>query len=301
MSNAPAALNPLQAIRPMLVGIMAFLTMLWGLNALSIKVLTQDLPPLLAVALRGDIAVLFLLAIALVRRQPLWPGLRLFWHSVACGLLFGIEFIFFYKGAPYTTGGHISIFINTAPFFVAVGAHYFLEGDRMNPRRWGGLMLAFSGVVVIFWDDLFVQKTGLWRGDVMVLIASMLWGATTLYIKRYMAQGMDGFQLLFWQLLISTPLLLVSSWLTEAPGTADFNWSATGNLFFQGVVIVGFSYMAWMTLLRRYPASAMQSFTFLTPVWGVVLGAVLLGETVTLATVGGMALVGGGLVLVNRG
>ena len=66
------------------------------------------------------------------------------------------------------------------------------------------------------------------------------------------------------------------------------------------MVVVVFSYMAWMTLLRVYPASAMQSFTFLTPVWGVLLGAILLGETITVPGVAGLAMVGAGLVLISR-
>ena len=66
------------------------------------------------------------------------------------------------------------------------------------------------------------------------------------------------------------------------------------------MIVVFFSYLMWMNLLRRYPASGMQSFTFLSPVWGVVAGMLLLSESVSLLMVLGMAMIGGGITLVNR-
>ena len=279
---------------------MTFLCGLWGFNAIAIKAVTAFLPPMLAAGLRGVVAMPLLLAFGWWRgetmrfRAPMWG------HVLAVGLIFALEFVLAYSGARFTSGGHVAIYFNMAPFFVAVGAHFLLPGDRMHAARWAGLVLAFGGVLVLFSDDVLVQKAGYWRGDLLVILAALAWSMGTLYMKRFMAQSLNGFQMLYAQILVSTPALLGAALWMEPVGTVGLGLEAVGILVFQGVVVVFFSYLIWMNLLRVYSASAMQSFTFLTPVWGVLMGVVLLGETVTWVTGLGIALVGTGLYLVNR-
>lgn len=279
---------------------MISLSALWGLNAVTIKALLETMPPVLAVGLRGASALILMIGYALWKGEPLVFRGRLLLHSLVIGVLFAVEFWLYYLGAQFTSGGHMAIFINTAPFFVALGAHLMLKDDRLFPARWAGLVLAFGGIVAVFSDDLYIQKAGFWRGDLLVILAAAGWGLTTLYMKRFMIQSMNGFQLLYVQIAVSTPLLLALSLATETFDPAGITVVTIVILAFQSVVVVFFSYVAWMSLLRIYPASAMQSFTFLTPVWGVMLGVVILGEGLTAAGVTGMALVGVGLMLINR-
>ena len=133
-----------------------------------------------------------------------------------------------------------------------------------------------------------------------MIAGAAVWAMTTVYIKRFMVQGMTGFELLFVQIAVSTPVLLLVSAFLEPGGLAGIGSLSAGIVVFQGTVVVFFSYLAWMSLLRIYPASAVQSFTFLTPLWGVALGVVLLGETATAVTFLAIAGVGIGLYLVNR-
>jgi drug/metabolite transporter (DMT)-like permease len=279
---------------------MASLSGLWGLNAITIKAVTTGMAPMLAAGLRGAVALVLLVAWGAWRRERLWFHGRLAAHSLAVGLLFAGEFVLFYTGASMTSGGHVAIYINVAPFFVAAGAHVLLPGDRMTWLRWAGLALAFAGIAVLFSGDLLGGQLSLWRGDLLVIAGAAVWASTTLYIKRFMVAGMSGFELLYVQIAVSTPVLLVLAALVHPGALADIAPLAWGIVLFQGIVVVFFSYLAWMNLLRVYPASAMQSFTFLTPVWGVALGALMLGEHVTGATFAAIALVGVGLYLVNR-
>ena len=221
-------------------------------------------------------------------------------HGAVAGGLFSLEFVLIYSGARYTNSGHLAIFINSAPFFVAVGAHLMLAGERLTLGRWLALTLAFLGVVLLFSDDLYLRRQGFWRGDLLVMAGALAWALTTLYMKRFMTAGMNGFQLLYAQVLVSTPVLLLTSLALEP---VSWQWPSPagwGHLLFQAEAVVFLSYLAWFNLLRRYPASALQSFTFLSPVWGVLLGVALLEERLTPPTAAGMALVGAGLVLVNR-
>lgn len=279
---------------------MAGLSALWGFNAVTIKAVTSGMEPVLAAGMRGAVALVFLVPWGLWRGERLRVPRQEALHGVALGLIFAVEFWLFYTGARLTTGGHVAIYISTAPFFVAVGAHFLLVGDRLTALRVGGLLLAFAGVVLLFYDDSRTGQTGYWRGDLLVIAGAGMWGLSTLYVKRFMVASMSGFEMLYLQILVSTPLL-VGLGLWGHPGAlAAVPLYVWGLVLFQGAVIVFFSYLMWMVLLRIYPASAIQSFTFLTPIWGVTFGVLLLGERATVGTAVAIGLVGLGLYLINR-
>lgn len=279
---------------------MVSLTALWGLNAVFIKVLTLGMAPLMGAGLRGAIGLALLTGYGRLRGEALVYRGKDLLHGLVVGGLFASEFALFYLGARYTTGGRMAIFINSAPFYVALGAHFVLPGERLTVLKILGLLLAFGGVVVLFSDELYVARTGFWRGDLMVIVGAALWAATTLYMKMFMMERFSGFRLLHVQILVSTPLLLGFSWLFEREPFFAVNGLTIAALLFQAVVVVFFSYLMWMNLLRQYPAGSMQSYTFLSPGWGVAAGVALLGEAVSVFLVAGIALIGVGLYLVNR-
>ncbi len=294
---ALSAANPLDATGVLwLVG----LTLLWGVNSLSVKVVTYGMAPIMATALRGA------LALALLTLYGWWRGEKLGlrgWdlaHGTVNGLIFAVEFCLIYGGAPMTSAGHIAIFINTAPFFVAIGAHYLLPGDRMAVAKALGLALALAGIGVMFSNDILIRHSQQWRGDILLLGGAALWGLNTLYAKRYMVGRMSAFRMLYAQILVSTPVLLLVSLALERHPFFAVTEVTVAMVVFQAAAAVSFSYMAWLALMRRYSASAMQSFTFLTPAWGVLLGVLVLGEELQALTVAGIALVGCGIYLVNR-
>ncbi|HEX7926930.1 MAG TPA: DMT family transporter, partial [bacterium] len=209
-------------------------------------------------------------------------------------------FVLFYTGARLTTGSHMSIFINMAPFYVAIGAHYLLPNDQLHLVKALGLLMAFLGVVALFSNDVLVQKAGYWRGDVLVLLGAGMWAANTVYVKRTLSYTMSPFRVLYIQILVSTPVLLVIALLTEKDWFFNVTAYTIGALLFQAMVVVVFTYMMWLVLLKRFSATALQSFTFLTPVWGVFFGIVLLGDEAQALMLAGIALVGLGLYLINR-
>ena len=279
---------------------MLLLTFLWGLNAISVRVLVEGMAPIMGAALRGLVALACLTVYGWVRGESMHYFSRAGFHGAMNGVIFALEFTLIYLGARHTNGGHLSLFINMAPFFVAVGAHYLLPGDRLTPLRVAGMSLALVGVAALFFDDLFVAGTGFWRGDLLVLGGALCWGSSTLYVKKWLAHSMSAFRLLHVQILVSTPLLFaVSLWVEPQPfhAATPLIWA---QVVFQGMIVVFITYMIWLALLRRYPASAMQSFTFMSPVWGVVAGILILGETVTVVMALGIGCVGLGIFLINR-
>ena len=276
------------------------LTLLWGLNAITIKVLTLGMAPIMGAGLRGCIALVPLTVYAGLRGESFRFKGSLFLHGAVAASIFALEGILLFRGAQYTNGGHIAIFINLAPFFVAGGAHYLLPGERMYAIRVVGLSVAFVGVVLLFLDQIFVGNSGFWRGDLLVTGAAAMWASSTLYIKGILGARLSALRLMWIRILISTPLLLAASFVSEPDPFFAVTGVTVAALVFQGTVVVFFSYTMWVRMLQRYPAGKLQAFTFLTPVWGVLMGVLLLDETVSVSMAAGIFCVGGGLYLVNR-
>ena len=276
------------------------LTLVWGLNAVSIKALTLGMAPIMGAALRGGIALVLLTLYGLWRGESFRFTWRQSWQVSIAGGIFAVEGVLLYRGAIYTSAGHVAIFINTAQFFVALGAHYLLPDDRLNKPKVGGLLLAFAGVVLLFSGKGGAAQIGFWRGDLLVMAAALMWASSTLYIKGVLGHQFTALRLMWIRILVSTVLLLAASLVSEPDPFFAVDRAAIAWLLFQGSVVVFFSYMMWVRLLQQYPASGLQAFTFLVPIWGVLLGVLLLAEKVTWPMGLGMALVVAGLILVNQ-
>ncbi|MCH8883305.1 MAG: DMT family transporter [SAR324 cluster bacterium] len=279
---------------------MAFLTSLWGLNSVSVKVVTNGISPIMGAALRSALALVLLTLYGLWRGEPLRYRGRVGLHGLVIGAMFSLEFSLMYGGARLSNAGHTALFINTSPLFVALGAHWLLPGERLTTARLLGLAAAFAGIVTLFADKPNMWDTGFWRGDLLLLASAIMWAASTLYIKRLLVGRMRPFGMLYHQILVSTPILGLLSLLFERERFFAVDGTVLLSLGYQGLVVVFFSYLMWMVLLHRYVASRLQSFTFMSPLWGVAFATILLGEPVSPYLAATLVLAGGGLYLINR-
>ncbi len=278
------------------------LCFLWGLNLVTIRFSNQGIPPMLAAGTRSAVAatVLSLYTRYVKKASGSWePKDRI--HGAAIGFLFGLEFLFLYWGLAYTTASRTVIFLYTNPFWVAIGAHFLLRGDRLTPPKVVGLILAFAGVLAVFGSGSAKLPKDYWIGDLMELGAAVLWAATTLYIKKIdQIRDVTHHQTLFAQLFYSMPVLFGGWVLLEGlkgPRLTPMILAAFG---YQCFVVASFSYLLWFWMIRRFAVSGLTSFTFLTPLFGIILGALILSEPVTAMVWVGMVLVGTGIYLVNR-
>ena len=188
--------------------------------------------------------------------------------------------------------------INTMPFWVLLGAH-FLLGERVTVRKMVGLLLAFGGVALVFLDQLSLPGPDALLGDIMCLAAGALWGATTLVIKKSRLSQASAEKTLLYQLGVSA--LFVAPFVPLAgPLLRDVDALSIGSLAFQSVYIVAFTYVLWFWLVRRYPASGLSSFAFLTPAFGVLLAGLLLNEPLSINIFAALGLIAAGLLVVNR-
>jgi drug/metabolite transporter (DMT)-like permease len=277
------------------------IALIWGANMAIIKIGARELAPLFMAGLRSLVASVCLYIWMKAKGTTLFPSKSVLLHGIVVGLFFGSEFGFIYVGLGYTLASRTYILVYTAPFFVALGAHFFLEDDRLNPWKVAGLILAFAGVMALFMRDLGSFSLSALPGDLMALAAGALWGSTTVYVKRYLSHRTVPLQTLFYQVFFSAPPLFFMSILLEDPIVSSFSLAAGLSVFYQCIIVAFLSYLLWFGLIHRYPVSLLHAFSFFTPVFGVFLsGALILGEVISPSLIVALTLVSLGIVLVNR-
>ena len=282
------------------VVVLMVIAITWGANMAFIKFAARDVAPLFMAGLRSLVAGVIILLWMRIRGLALFPGATVVAHGVVAGLLFGAEFALIYLGLQETLASRTYVFVYTAPFFVALGAHCFLKDDRLSRSKVTGLILAFTGVAFLFLRNLGPLTDGMLRGDLMALGGGVLWAATTIYIKRFLVGRALPLQMVFYQLIFSAPLLLALSFCTENPVISGFSLLTGISLFYQCVIVASITFIVWFEMIHRYPVSLLHAFTFFVPVFGVsISGALMLGEVITIRLVVALGLVGLGMVLVN--
>ena len=282
------------------IGLMVLFCSIWGLQQVAIKVANAGISPVWQAGMRSMGATATILLWVLFRRVKLIERDGTLWPGLLVGLLFSGEFALIFLGLDYTPASRGVIFLYTAPFFVALGARWFLPGERMRRAQWGGMALAFIGVVLLFGEHLWLPADQAWIGDLMILGAAMLWAATTLAVKASALGRSSAEKILLYQLAISAVLLPPLSMAMGEPGVFAPTPLVWANLFFQAVIVAGASYLGWFWLIRHYPATRLSSFSFLTPVMGVLASVLLLDEPLTPTIFAALFLVGAGIWIANR-
>ena len=279
--------------------IMLILNSLWGFNYIAVKYSIQGLSPIFTSALRSIIASICGIIYCVGRREKLFhTDIRLF-HGFIVGLLFGVEFACIYVGLLYTDATRSIIFVNTSPFIVAVGAHFLLKGDRLTITKMAGLVLAFAGVFIVFGGRPTTARPSMFLGDLLQLIAGFLWGLTTLYIKRFMAEKVHPIHTFLYQLVFSVPVLIGLSLLLEPHWIRKIDQIIIASVFYQSVIVAFFSLLIWFSLIHKYPVGRLSAFTFFGPIFGVFFGTLILGEEFTFSLMIGLPMVCLGIFLVN--
>lgn len=272
-----------------------------GLQQVAIKAVADDISPLTQVALRSTVAALL---VAVLAR---WRGVRMvdFRARLGPGLLVGLgftaEFTFVALGLNYTLASHMSVFLYTAPVFAALGLHYLVPGERLSGRQWAGIALAFVGMVIAMAPSTSVVNAGaLLLGNGLGLLAGLSWAATTLVLRSSSLSEAPPVQTLCYQLATAGLLLLPAAAIFDGLGTIHVTGTVVASMTFQTLGISFGALLLWFALLRRYLASQLGVFSFLSPIFGVLFGALLLGEQLTFNFIlGGIAILAG-VIIVSR-
>lgn len=275
--------------------------MLWGLNQVAAKAALTEIGPLWQAALRSGLAGALVWGfaatrgIALFRRDGSLPG------GLLAGLLFAAEFACIFVGLQYTTASRMVVFLYLSPFVVALGMPLISPAERLTKRQAVGLLIAFGAVAFAFGEGLHgTGQTLQWLGDALGVLAALLWGGTTLAIRATKLSSASAEKTLLYQLAISAIALAAGAVASGESLPLDWSWRLLGLFGFQAVIVSFVSYLLWFWLIRHYPATKLSSFTLSTPLFGLIAGALLLGEPITPRLILALAGLAAGIVMVNR-
>jgi len=273
---------------------------LWGANPVAVKMGLESFPPLWSAFFRFAIGVGCITIWALAMGTRLWPenwewtGLFILalWFMVQIGLMnIGIKF---------TSGASAAIMTATYPLFSGIFAHFFIAGDRLDKAKIAGLLIAFLGVgLVLSKGQLPTELSQANFGDLILLVSAILLGGRMIYTAK-LVRNIEPMRVVLWQMLLSLGGFATGAFLWEEIIWREVKWVPLGALLYQGVVIAGLAFMVNAWLIKRYSPSVMVSFGFISPISGVVLSAMLLGDTLTWDLAMGTAGVGIGLLILTR-
>ncbi|MDH6592186.1 drug/metabolite transporter (DMT)-like permease [Variovorax sp. TBS-050B] len=282
------------------IGLLIACCAFWGLQQILIKTTVTEVPPLWQASIRMAGAVALLWLWCAWRRVPLFERDGTLPGGLVAGLLFAGEFACIYLGLQNTSASRLTVFLYTAPFWVSLLLPRWVPAERLRGLQWLGLSIAFAGVVLAFSEGFGHMSSTQLVGDAMALGAGMLWGLTTITLRTTRLATASAEKTLFYQVAVTAavcPLLSLALGETWSFSYSAWAWTSIG---LQTVVGAFASYLAWMWLLRHYPATQMSSFTFLTPLFALVFGVLLLKEPLTVQLIVALAGVAVGIVLVNR-
>jgi drug/metabolite transporter (DMT)-like permease len=273
---------------------------LLSFNQIVIVWVNEGLQPVFFAGLRSCLAVIFVGAWLWSQGRPprYTPGTG--WAGLAMGLVFSAEFLCLFMALDLTAVSRAVVIFYSMPVWLALMSHFGLPGERLTGLRIAGLLLAFAGTTVAILD-----RTGeggqpaSMMGDLLALGAAFGWAGTAFLAKRTSMKAVGAEMQLFWMVAVSGPVLLLAApFFGEL--IRDLRPEHIGWLVFQSSVVVAGGFIGWLYLLSVYPASSVGSFAFLTPVISLCLGWLFLGEDIGPGLLVAAALVGVGLVLINR-
>ena len=286
---------------PRAVALLLGCCFLWGINQVAAKAALTEIGPLWQAGLRSAVAGVLVWAWSASR------GVRLFDRDgsrpggLLAGALFAAEFACIFLGLQYTSASRMVVFIYLSPFVVALGMPYIAHGERLSGRQWAGLVLAFGAVAFAFAEGFSAPHSPRqWWGDALGVAAAVLWGGTTLAIRATRVASAPAEKTLLYQLAVSAVALCAAALWAGEPLPLAWSPRLIGLFGFQAVIVTFASYLVWFWLVRHYAATKLAVFTLSTPLFGLLAGALLLGEGISTRLVMALAALAAGVVLVNR-
>jgi drug/metabolite transporter (DMT)-like permease len=276
----------------------AFLCILFGANAVAVKISLTGLGVFTTAGLRFGTAAIVLYLWARCTGKLLAVSRSQFGQLILLSAIFFVQLSLFYFGQDKTTASHGTLISNVLPFMVMLLAHFFIPGDRINRKKIFGLIVGFTGVVVLFFDNIALSGDAL-HGDLLILLAVMVWSCHVVYIKTIIG-GFHPLQITIYPMAITAPVFLASGFVFDGEMVRMIDAAVVKSMLYQIFVTASFGFVAWNTMIGRFGATALHSFVFIMPISGVFLGVVLLDEPVTANLIGAIVLVVTGLVVVNR-
>lgn len=207
------------------------------------------------------------------------------------------QYVFFYIGLSYSTGIQGSIIAGTTSFFQIIFAHFLYDDDRLNRLKILGLLVGFSGVILVNLPKGELQLS-FGVGEVLLLLA-MASGGLGNILARNGSQRMDVIYLTAYQMLIgSIGLILIG---VVSVGVYPFSFDLSSALILLYLAFLSAAgFILWNNVMKYNQVGKVSLYLFLIPVFGVILSSLLLDETLHYVVLFALGLVVSGIIIVNR-
>ncbi len=275
-----------------------FLCMLFGANAVAIKISLAGIGVFTAAGLRfGCSAIIIFSWIRLTGRVMRIDGCRVK-KLVVATMLFVVQVTLFYCGLKRTTASHGVLIANLLPFVVLILAHFYIPGDGITGKKIIGVLLGFMGVLLLVFDKQGISAD-IEIGDMIILGAVCVWGVSAVYVKT-LTRTIHPVLITFYPMIFATPVFLTAGFFLDREMVVFIDGPVLFSMLYQSLVTASFGYIAWNTLIKKYGTTSVHSFIYIMPVSGVFFGVILLDEPVTPNIVGAIILIVIGILVVNR-
>lgn len=274
-------------------GLALLLSTMWAGNPVANKAGLEDAGPLRLGYLRFILGAIVVLVYAIATRQSFrvqqheWVPLGLL------GVLFTVQLAFMNVGQDYTTAGHAVVVTTTFPLWTGVFAHFFVPGDKMSRSRTLGTLVAYSGVVAVFYKGFADSSSDFLIGDLLLLFSAILLGGRQVYLSQ-LGQGIAQHKLLMAQSIFGIVTFVIASFVFEGDEAFTVTTRLVVALFYTGVLIAGLGFIGQTWLLKRYLPSRVTVISLSQPIFGVLFSWWILGESV-----GGELYIGAVLVVIG--
>jgi drug/metabolite transporter (DMT)-like permease len=275
-----------------------FLSILFGANAVAVKITFSGIGVFSCAALRFGLAAAVISIWAVCTGRSLRISRQQGRQLLVVSFLFTAQVALFYSGLNRTTASHGILIANFLPFVVLLLAHFFIPGEIVTGRKAIGILLGFSGVLILVSDTQGVDAS-VRSGDFIILCAVLFWGVNAVYIKRIIAVT-SPVKVTLYPMLLAVPCLLLAGCFFDGGMVRHIDIPIGFSLFYQSFITASFGYIAWNTLVSKYGTALIHSYVFIMPVSGVFFGVVLLGEPLTLSLLGSIIFIALGIVVINQ-
>ncbi|MGB0569464.1 MAG: DMT family transporter [Paracoccaceae bacterium] len=277
------------------------LATVWGGSFLFNAILVAELPVITIVAIRVTVAALALWGFVRVtgRKIPTTPQV---WGALLIlGVLNNaIPFSLIVQGQTQITSGLASILNATTPFFTILVAGFFLTDERFSVLRVLGVVVGFSGVILMVGPEALGSLGADFWAQLCALGAALSYGFASVFGRCFRELKVDPVMVATGQVTMSSLVLWpIALWIDGPQDILGLSFNAAASMFGLAVLCTSFAYILYFRILERAGATNISLVTFLVPISAIILGVLVLGESIFIKEIIGMTLIGLGLAIID--
>ena len=278
---------------------LSFFSLMLGFNQVVMKVVNTGIQPIFCAGLRSLFAAVIVFIWLTLCKKKIQVEKDLLFSIICYGLIFGGEFLLLFVALDLTSVIRVTIIFYSMPVWLALMNHFLLKDDKLTKIKIFGLMIALLGVgISVISSNLLPGNEANFWGDLCALGGANGWALFAFYSKNSKIKEKPPDTLMFYAFLVSAPMLIAFSFL-YGPFIRQIQTIHLVGFLFQ-ILFASVGFICWLWLLKRYSATTVASFAFLTPIFGIFFGWLILAEHLSMQLLIAGTLVTSGIYFVSK-